>query len=85
MLDWEFGDMVAWVSLNGDKPIAVNIYRKDGHWTWQCHGYELTDKQRIEVEGFFKERVSDLNELWKQNMKTRLPWDNYVVGRKRKK
>ncbi len=73
MIDFEVASTIFWVSIDGGKPIPVNIFRKNGEWTHQAHGH-LTAKDKIAIDGFVKERLHDMYELWKPHMKKRLVW-----------
>lgn len=75
MIDWELGSVDCWVSLNNKKPFPITIYRKKGEWKYDAHATALTDKEKIELEGFVKNQLSDLKHLWRLNMSTRLAWD----------
>lgn len=85
MIDFEVGDIDFWVAFDGGKPFPVTIYRNNG--TWCHHAYPngtLSDKQRIELEGFVKERTRDMMDMWKSNMTTRLRWDITTIGKKKR-
>lgn len=73
MIDYEVGSTIFWVSFEGKKPFPINVYRKNGDWTYQAHGHFSTT-ERIEIEAFVKERLHDMYEQWKPHMKTRLTW-----------
>lgn len=74
MIDFEVGDAVFWLSLDGGKPFPINIYCKKGEWTYQAHK-DLTKEENIKVSTFVKDIIRDMKSLWKQNMHTRLPWN----------
>lgn len=84
MLDWEFGDMVAWVSIDSCKPFPVNIYKKNEQWSWQAHKDNLTTEERIEIEAFVKDTLNVLQIEWKPNMKRRLNWDTTRLKKRKK-
>jgi hypothetical protein len=84
VLDWEVGDVTAWVSLDQSKPFPVTIYKKGEQWQWDAHQEGLTDKDRIQIEAFVKDILQGMNEQFRPNMKRRLLWDTAKIRRKKK-
>jgi len=74
LIDFEVGDVVYWCSIDGRKPFPINVYKKNGEWKHQAHA-KLSEEERISIEGFVRERLHEMYEIWKPNMKTRLNWN----------
>jgi hypothetical protein len=85
MIDWELGAVDCWISFDGTKPFPLTFYRKNGTW---CHtAYpetKLNDKQQLAVDAFVKERINDMQQMWKPNMYQRLPWVQ-PIGKRNKR
>lgn len=76
MIDWELGSVDYWVAFDRGKPFPITFYRKNGTWTHDIHTTAtLTTEQQTLIQGFIKERESDLKYIWKSNMTTRLNWN----------
>ena len=73
MIDFEVGDVVFWCSIDGGKPFPVNVFKKKGEWKYQVHK-KVTDEERIQIDGFVRERLHEMYESWKPQMKVRLNW-----------
>lgn len=83
MIDWEVGDMTAWMSVDGCKPFPVTIYKKKEQWLWEAHGM-LSDADRIKVEATVKDILHTMHDQWRVNMKRRLNWDTTKLKSKKK-
>lgn len=84
MIDWEVSSVDFWVSFNDKKPFPLTLFRRQAEWVHETHAPEaFTNEEQTAINGFVKERISDLKYVWKQNMVSRLRWD--AVMRKNKK
>lgn len=86
MIDWEVGDFTFWISFERNKPFSLCVYRKNGEWKHDIHmAPDMDEMERIELEGFIKERIGDLNHMWRVHMNTRLNWDTNNIKKRKKK
>lgn len=85
MIDFEVGDVTFWVSIDSTKPFPINVFTKEGQWQHRAYKDALTPEEEIIVNGFVKQILGDMNEVWKPNMKRRLLWDTARLKRKKVK
>lgn len=85
MLDFEVSGATFWVAVDeGVKPIPVHIHESNGEWKYET--IDNIDPQiEIHVQAFFKDRLGEMQEIWKANMKRRLTWSVKNLGKKAKK
>jgi hypothetical protein len=85
VIDFEVADVTLWVSVDSAKPFPINVYSKGGEWTYSAITEDLSQTERIEVDGFVKQVLGDMSEVWRPNMKRRLLWDTANLRKKKKK
>lgn len=81
MLDFELGDVTLWVQLNSRKPFPVCIYYKDKEWQFDAMTNNLTADEKILIQGFVRERIQEIEQLWGKNTRVHLNWNRKMKRR----